>query len=477
MIWEWALDAPSKEESMTPNPMVAMAAPAPDTRYAPREMPRVGGRNEGRSFEERLNQAQAKSKPASTSKGVAETKPQDKPEVPAESSTESSPKGEVSTEDMVAKTPEEPAAAQAQPVIVPAAPVSELASVAVMTAAIPAPQTPVAEVPEEAVPTPAQAVVQGAVAEGAEAADPALTAAIVKALAPQGKQDALTKTEEATKSAEDAEEAEAAEVAEPAKPAVPVKPVARQAVPSSLDGLRAEKGLMSLRESLDGAPRTEMTPAPAKNESRPIPASLDEVTASVVEEAAPATASVKPWEIAEPVRVAAEVSGPKTESATIKAEPVPVKEAIRQTFVQVQKTPDRPAELKLQLNPEHLGRMEVRVQAHEGAVSAVIRVEHAGVRDLVENQLAALRTSLAEQGIKIDRLEVSVSQQGPRDQQAAAGFEFGRQAFGQEGQPDPSGQQNQGQTRHTGWEAWAAGESEDPLVPEAIAASGFDAQA
>lgn len=465
---------------MTPNPMVAMPAPAPETRYAPREMPRVGGRTEGRSFEERLNQAQAKSKPGSTSKGVAETKPQDRPEVAPESSSESAPKGEAKTEEQVAKAPEEPTAEQAQAAPIPAAPVSELASVAVMTAAVPAPQAPVAEVPAEAAPVVAAEVPQGAVAEGKEAADPLLTTAIAKAVAPQGKPEAIAKTGEAAKPAQDAEEAEAAEsteLTEPAKAAVPVKPVARQAVQSTLDGLRAEKGLMSLRESLDGAPRTEMTLAPAKNESRPLPVSLDEVTAAVVDEAAPETDSVKPWEISQPVRVAAEVSGPKSESAAIKAEPVPVKEAIRQTFMQVQKTPDRPAELKLQLNPEHLGRMEVRVHAHEGAVSAVIRVEHAGVRDLVENQLAALRTSLAEQGIKIDRLEVSVSQQGARDQQAAAGFEFGRQAFGREGQPDSSGQQNQGHSRQTGWDAWSGGETEDLPHPEAIAASGFDAQA
>lgn len=208
-----------------------------------------------------------------------------------------------------------------------------------------------------------------------------------------------------------------------------------------------------------------------------MPVSLDEVTASVVDAEAPEAPSVKPWEIAEPVRTVADASGLKSESATIKAEAVPVKEAITRTFVQVQKAPDRPAELRLQLNPEHLGRMQLRVQAHEGVVSAVIRVEHAGVRDLVENQLAALRTSLAEQGIKIDRLEVSVNQQGPRDQQASASFDFGRQAFGQEPQRDPSGRQNPSNAQASSWEAWSVGESDEPQVSEAIAATGFDTQA
>ncbi len=458
---------------MTPNPMVAMAAPAPDTRYAPRELPRVGGgRNEGKSFGERLNLAEAKSKPGSTSKGVAESKPQGKPEVAAEPSSEASPKSEPKTEEAAAKSPE---AGAAELVAVIAAPVSELASFAVMTAAVPAPQVPVEETSEEAPEIPVAAAVQTAVAEGAEEADPALTAAIAKAVPVSGKPEVAPKPEAVAKPEEAAEEVESE--AEPAKPVVAVKPMARQTVPSSLEGLRAEKGLMSLRDSLDDAPRIETSPAPAKSASRPLPESLDEVTATAVESDAPAPASVKPWEITEPVRVAADVSGPKSETPAIKAEPIPVKEAITRTFMQVQKTPDRPAELRLQLNPEHLGRMEVQVKAHEGAVSAVIRVDHAAVRDLVETQLAALRTSLAEQGIKIDRLEVSVNQQGPRDQsQLASGFDFGRQAFGQEGQRESSGQQHS--APHTGWDAWSTPEVDDGSLPEALAdMSGFDAQA
>lgn len=454
---------------MSPNPLVVMAAPAPDTRYAPREMPRVGGRNEGRSFEQRLNQAEAKSKPGSTSKGVAESKPQEKPEGTAETA----PKAEKATEEKVATTAEGNVAEQAVPAPqAPPVPVSELSSVTVMTAALPVPEAPAEEAAEPVVPV--QAVAQTAVAEGEAAADPVLTAAVVKAVERQGKPEAAKAEESVKPSVKPSEEAEETE-AEPAKEAVRVKPVATQTVPSSLDGLRAEKGLMSLRESLDGAPRTETTPTPARTEKAAMPANLDEVMVSVVDEAAPEASSVKPWEISEPVRVAPEGLSQKSDAQAIK--PEPVKEVLTRTFVQAQRTPDRPAELRLQLNPEHLGRMDVRVHAHEGAVSAVIRVEHAGVRDMVENQLAALRVSLAEQGIKIDRLEVNVGQQGPRDQQAAAGFEFGRQAFGQGGQQEASGQGSQGHTRHTGWDGWALDDSDEAPVPEAIAQSGFDAQA
>lgn len=463
---------------MSPNPLVVMAAPAPDTRYAPRELPRVGGRSEGSSFESRLNQAQATSKAGTPSKGVADSKSQK----PSETKVAPSPKGEVTTPEPIATKPEgkpddqaiAQVAAQAAQAPVPTVPVSDLSSMTVMTAAVPAPEVPVEEPAEPVAQAPVQAAVQTAVAQGVQQADPALTAAVVKAVEGHGKPESKAEAPAKPKDAE-AVETEAAEPeAKPAKSPVSVKPTARQAVPSSLEGLRAEKGLMSLRDSLDGAPRTETSPTPAKTASRPMPAHLDEVTASVIEDAAPEAAAVKPWELSEPVRVPMEAALPKTETAAIKAEPVPVKEAITRTFMQVQKTPDRPAELRLQLNPEHLGRMEVRVHAHEGAVSAVIRVEHGAVREMVETQLAALRTSLAEQGIKIDRLEVSVSQQGPRDQQAAAGFEFGRQ---QEGQRDPSGQESRGQAHPSGWDAWSLDEADVPEQPEALARSGFDAQA
>lgn len=466
---------------MSPNPMVAVAAPAPDSRYAPREMPRFGGRSEGRAFEQRLSMAEAESRPGSASKGAAQAKPPEKPADAKDASSEAAAPVEAKTEGQAVKPSEasEPNAAASSPAA--SAPVSELASVAVMTGAAPeapasqasASQAPAMQPPAPQAagmtpaPTPEAAATANQAAEEAVVQDPALAAAVVKAI---GKQDAETKTK--------AEEASQDEAPEAAKAAVSVKPLARQGVPSSLDGLHAVKGLTSLKESLDGAPRTETKPEPARVAAQAVPAHLDEVRATVIEPSdAPEALAVKPWEIAEPVRVSPEGGASRAEAATMKAEPVPVKEAITRTFMQVQRSPDRPAELRLQLNPEHLGRMEVRVHAHEGVVSAIIRVEHGAVRDLVESQFAALRASLAEQGIKVDRLEVSVNQQGPRDQQAAAGFDLGRQSFGQDAQQDPSGQSQQGASQQTGWEAWSLDEPEDMPTEEAIALSGFDAQA
>jgi flagellar hook-length control protein FliK len=489
----WRLSAPSKEEPMTPNPMVAMAAPAPETRYAPREMPRVSSRKEGQSFEARLNMAEARPKSGSKPGRAAENKPADarekleaskeKPAAAAEKPPEASGETAAGT-PQGSETPAAPVLPQAEqtpetavlPAPAQAVPVSELSSFTLMTAAT-APAEPAAAPPTDAPDAAPSAGAPTAVTPETAAKDPALNAAIAQVVTPQAKPEAAAKTEEKTSPPLDAEEPEAAETPEPTKSAVPVKPVARQAVPSSLDGLHAVKGLTSLKESLDGAPRTETRAAAARNDAQATPATLDEVTASIVESTDDESPAVKPWEIAEPVRAAAAPSAPKTEVPAIKAEPQPVKEAIVRTFVQVQKTPDRPAELRLQLNPEHLGRMDVRVQAHEGTVSAVIRVEHGAVRDMVESQLAALRTTLADQGIKVDRLEVSVNQQGPRDQQAMSGFDFGRQGFGQEGQRDPSGHETPGNAPHTGWDGWNLDET--PEAPTAVeaASSGFDAQA
>lgn len=91
--------------------------------------------------------------------------------------------------------------------------------------------------------------------------------------------------------------------------------------------------------------------------------------------------------------------------------------------------------IRLVLHPEHLGEVQVRVSLVNGAVNAHLRVDNPAVSDAVQQQLDALRAALVDQGIKIDKLEVSVSggsdRQQAREGDAWSGDGLGQNAGGQ----------------------------------------------
>lgn len=65
-------------------------------------------------------------------------------------------------------------------------------------------------------------------------------------------------------------------------------------------------------------------------------------------------------------------------------------------------------EIRIQLEPEHLGRVRIAIEMRDGALTARIAVENDAVRQIVDSNMAGLRTSLEEQGIKVQGMEVSV---------------------------------------------------------------------
>ncbi|KAB2954393.1 flagellar hook-length control protein FliK [Heliorestis acidaminivorans] len=69
-------------------------------------------------------------------------------------------------------------------------------------------------------------------------------------------------------------------------------------------------------------------------------------------------------------------------------------------------------ELKIQLKPDFLGPMKMRVLMEDGIVSIRIAAENPQVRQLLESNMAQLRQSLEEQGIKFDRVDVSKDDSG-----------------------------------------------------------------
>ena len=68
------------------------------------------------------------------------------------------------------------------------------------------------------------------------------------------------------------------------------------------------------------------------------------------------------------------------------------------------------AEAKIKLVPEHLGQLDVKIVLANGQMTAYFAVESMQARELLESQLPQLRAALQQQGIQVDKLEVSQHQ-------------------------------------------------------------------
>jgi flagellar hook-length control protein FliK len=66
------------------------------------------------------------------------------------------------------------------------------------------------------------------------------------------------------------------------------------------------------------------------------------------------------------------------------------------------------SELKIDLKPEFLGRLTIKVMVEEGVVTARFIAENQQVKHMLESNLHTLRQNLESQGIRVERAEVSV---------------------------------------------------------------------
>ncbi|MBB6674598.1 flagellar hook-length control protein FliK [Cohnella nanjingensis] len=64
------------------------------------------------------------------------------------------------------------------------------------------------------------------------------------------------------------------------------------------------------------------------------------------------------------------------------------------------------SEARLSLTPEHLGQVEIRLVMQNGQLNAHFVAHNEAARELLETQLAQLRTTLQGQGIQVERMEV-----------------------------------------------------------------------
>ena len=75
-------------------------------------------------------------------------------------------------------------------------------------------------------------------------------------------------------------------------------------------------------------------------------------------------------------------------------------------------------QLTIDLTPEHLGAVQVRLHLREGELNGMIRAESPEAARAISEQLAQLRQALEQQGLKVASLEV---QTGPSNQQPQGG--------------------------------------------------------
>lgn len=70
------------------------------------------------------------------------------------------------------------------------------------------------------------------------------------------------------------------------------------------------------------------------------------------------------------------------------------------------------AEMRLQLQPEDLGEIELRVRTSEGVVRGEMLVQHAQVKHLLDAQVDRLRAALTQQGLELAGFDIGLSPDG-----------------------------------------------------------------
>ena len=68
--------------------------------------------------------------------------------------------------------------------------------------------------------------------------------------------------------------------------------------------------------------------------------------------------------------------------------------------------------MELMLHPESLGRVSLQVTAAGGATKAMLIVENQMAKEALESQMITLKETFEEQGLKVDAVEVTVSEFG-----------------------------------------------------------------
>lgn len=156
--------------------------------------------------------------------------------------------------------------------------------------------------------------------------------------------------------------------------------------------------------------------------------------------------------VLENLKQAVEEVLPETDAANV------VKQVVEQIRVSVKADT---SSFEMQLNPEHLGKINLQVAAKNGVVTAQIATENEAVKEALESQITALKESLNNQGIKVEAVEVTI-----------ASHEFERSLDDQREQ----GQQQENQKKKFRFDVMEAAEEElspaDAVMRDIMLANG-----
>jgi len=116
---------------------------------------------------------------------------------------------------------------------------------------------------------------------------------------------------------------------------------------------------------------------------------------------------------------------PQAENTNLDSDPIQTVDRAR--FVQrigraFQSAHARDGQIQLRLSPPELGSLRIAISVQEGVVSAKIETETAAARNILLDNLPALRERLAEQEIRIEKFDVDVPREG-RQEPGSSGAE------------------------------------------------------
>ena len=113
------------------------------------------------------------------------------------------------------------------------------------------------------------------------------------------------------------------------------------------------------------------------------------------------------------------------------------------------------SEIKIQLKPEFLGKMTIKLSLEEGVLSAKFVTDNQQVKGLLESNLALFRQQLEAAGIKVDKAEVAFQMGGGTDYDSMAGnpqFQWQQGEAGNNGKTLAESVMTQGYSQYAGEE-------------------------